>query len=63
MIIVTFYWYTIKPGTPEHGTPAEQWNTPEQWRNSVTPHTPGRQRNTSGTPRNNGAIQNEEQLW
>ena len=32
---------TIKPGTPEHGTPAEQRNTPEQWRNNWTlPGTP-----------------------
>ena len=38
-------WHTIKPGMPEHrtmehGTLAEQRNTPEQWRNNGTPRTP-----------------------
>ena len=27
-------WHTIKPGTPEHGTPSEQRNTPEHQRNT-----------------------------
>ena len=40
-------WHTIKPGMPEHGTMehgtlAEQWNTPEQWQNSGTPQNSGR---------------------
>ena len=51
----------------EHGTPAEGRNTPQRWRNSGTPaEHPGipmeQQRNTSGTPRNNETIQNEEIL-
>ena len=58
-------WHTIKPWTPEHGTPAEKRNTKEQqnsehWRNSRTPWNWN-----SGTPAeewNEGTIQNEEQL-
>ena len=50
----------MKPGTPAHGTPAEQRSSPEQWRNNLTlPGTPAEhpkismeyRRNTSGTPR------------
>ena len=49
----------MKPGTPAHGTPAEQRNSPEQWRNNLTlTGTPAEhpkisteyRRNTSGTP-------------
>ena len=47
-------WHTIKPGTPEHGTLAEQRDTPEQWRNNGTPaehqwNTPEYQRNNNVT--------------
>ena len=57
--MVQYKGHTIKPGTPEHGTPAEQWNIPEQWRNNrALPGIPAEhpripteyQRNTSGTP-------------
>ena len=56
----------------EHRTSGEQRNTREQWRNNWTlPGTPAEhsripmeyQRNTSGTPQNNGTTQNEEELW
>ena len=67
-------WHTIKPGTPEHGT--GEHGTPEhpgtvaEQLNITLPGTPAEhsripteyRRNTSGTSRNNGIIQNEEQL-
>ena len=67
-------WHTIKPGSLEHGTPAEQRDTPEQWRNNGTPRNTSRtpaehpgipteqQCNANGTPRNNETTQNEEIL-
>ena len=63
------YGHTIKPGTPEHGTPAEQRNigtVAEQL--NITRNTSGTPQNTNGIPtpveqsRNNGTIQNKEQL-
>ena len=60
--LLSFSGHTIKPGTPERvtrntggiaehpGILAEQWNTPEN------------QRNTNGKPRNNGTLHDEEQL-
>ena len=57
--MVQYKGHTIKPGTPEHKTPAEQRNIPEQWRNNrALPGIPAEhpripteyQRNTSGTP-------------
>ena len=67
-------WHTIKPGTPEHETPAEQRDTPEQWRNNGTPRNTSRtpaehlgipteqQCNANETPQNNETAQNEEIL-
>ena len=38
-------WHTIKPGMPEHRTPAEQRNTPEQWRNTLEQRNHTKRRN------------------
>ena len=55
--------HTIKPGTLGHGTPAKQRKTPVSGRTTKHPGTTTEhQRKTSGTPRNNGTLYDEEQL-
>ena len=55
--------HNIKPRTLEHGTPADQRKSPVSGGTTKHPGpTTEHQRKTSGTPRNNGTLYDEEQL-